>query len=123
MSLIIDSKETGPESISFSLQGEIDQHSYESLEETLTQATEGGLFKIRIELSKVSYISSAGIGVLVGCAGRVANESEGSLELLSPSQSVMNVLDSMGFSQFFTIISGPAQQAPEGTLQRVAGQA
>ena len=114
MSLIIDSREQGPDELLFSVQGEIVQHSYETLDETLTQATDDGHFKIRIDLSKVSYISSAGIGVLVSCAGRIANESDGLFELLAPTLPVMNVFESMGFSQFFTIIPASTMQAVEG---------
>ena len=109
MSLIIDSKETESNGVVFYIQGEIDQHSYETLDEALEKATDDGRCKIHINLSKVTYISSAGIGVLVGCAGRVANEADGQFELHCPSPTVMGVLDSMGFSQFFTIVAAPPQ--------------
>lgn len=57
-----------------------------------------------IDLRAVTYISSTGVGSLIKCY-RAAIKNEGQVKLLSPSQSVMNILSISKLDGVFEIFS------------------
>ena len=61
------------------LKGEVDHHTYEILESELEEVIEKGATRIAIDLTQVSYISSAGIGVLVGAQSEAESAEGGAL--------------------------------------------
>ena len=84
-------------------QGEIDAHSFEEVEDAVNDAVDEGITKILVDLEGVSYMSSAGIGVLIGSMNEVVDGQGGHFILISPTRGVMEVLESMGFTEVFTI--------------------
>ncbi len=97
-------------------QGEIDAHSFEAVEDAVNETVDDGVFKILVDLSKVSYMSSAGIGVLIGSMNEVVDGQGGAFVLISPTANVLEVLESMGFTAVFTIV-----QSLDEALSSVAG--
>ena len=61
------------------------------LRERVTELLEGGHGKLLLNLEKVSYMDSAGIGELVACYKR-AKEKDGIVKLLNPSGKVYDLL-------------------------------
>ena len=59
-------------------------------------------FVLVVDLSEVSYISSAGAGVFIAALND-AHEHKGNVVLLSPSSNVREVLEMLGFNQIFSI--------------------
>ena len=80
--------------------GEIDAHTYDKVEEAIADALDEGIVKIFVDLSSVAYMSSAGIGVLIGSMNDVVDGRGGSFILISPTEDVMAVLESMGFTPY-----------------------
>jgi anti-sigma B factor antagonist len=56
-----------------------------------------------IDLTKLDYISSAGLRVLVSTE-KIANQRNGSMTLLHPNEEVSEVFDMTGLADFFTIV-------------------
>jgi len=84
------------------LSGSIDAHTYEELEERLELIFEEDNYKIVIDMDEVAYISSAGIGVLVGGQSR-AKAASGELVLLKLHDVVESVFHALGVLSLFPI--------------------
>jgi anti-anti-sigma factor len=93
----------------FRCRGDLDAHTFEILDEELQDSFDEGASRIIVDLSQVPYMSSAGIGVLVG-ANNLAEENGGKMVLVKPSENVAQVLSDMGFDSLFTI----AESVEEG---------
>jgi anti-sigma B factor antagonist len=70
------------------------------LRERVTELLEGGAKAILLNLQKVSYMDSAGIGELVACYKR-AKERNGTVKLLNPSGKVYDLLQLTKLEEVF----------------------
>jgi anti-sigma B factor antagonist len=84
------------------LSGEVDIHGTPRLKETLTSLTKEGTPKLLVNLSKVTYIDSSGLGVLVG-ALKEATKEGGRLVLAGMTRDVKTVFDLTRLAKFFEI--------------------
>ena len=82
------------------VQGFLDAHTFEQLEEIIREVYDEGCFKLVVDLAKVDYISSAGAGVFIGAIG-TAQENSGNIILMNPTPNVKEVFDLLGLSQLF----------------------
>lgn len=87
--------------VALSVRGFLDAHTYEELEKALADLFENGSHKLVVDLSGLDYISSAGAGVFIGAIG-TAQENDGNIILIRPTQNVKEVFDLLGLSQIFT---------------------
>lgn len=83
--------------------GEVDVSNASDLRDELNRVLEGPSASIEVELSQVSYIDSAGIGVLVGAAHR-AGELSRTFNVLHPQPNVSRVLGLLGVSKELGVI-------------------
>ena len=84
------------------IEGEIDSHTAPILKGELEViALSDGLI-IELDLSKVTYMDSSGLGVLVAFYKRVIKENT-SLKLINPSERIMRMFNITGLSQFMDI--------------------
>jgi anti-sigma B factor antagonist len=97
------------------LDGEIDIATAPAIRRFLMAAISDGDVHLAVDMSGVTFIDAAGIGVLVAAANR-AREAGGGLSLLAPSRQVRRLL---GVLHLDAIL--PAAQRPGGPL--VAGSA
>jgi anti-anti-sigma factor len=74
------------------LDGEIDISTAPAIRRFLMAAISGGDGHLAVDMSGVTFIGAAGIGVLVAAANR-AREAGGGLSLLAPSRPVLWLLD------------------------------
>ncbi|MHC4201785.1 MAG: STAS domain-containing protein [Planctomycetota bacterium] len=81
--------------------GALDAHTFEGFEETLNNLFMEGHFKLIVDMTAVNYISSAGVGVLIGATNE-ADANGGKLVLLSPTRDVQEVFDALGLTEIFT---------------------
>jgi anti-sigma B factor antagonist len=81
-----------PPSATVALDGEIDIATAPAIRRFLTAAISGGDTHLAVDMSGVTFIGAAGIGVLVAAANR-AREAGGSLSLLAPSPQLRRLLD------------------------------
>lgn len=97
--LKISVKNDGKE-YTFTLEGRLDTLTSPSLEEKINGVV-GGADKLIIDLTALSYISSAGLRVLLGATQQM--EGKGEMIVRNPCQAVREVFDLTGFSRLFTI--------------------
>ena len=97
------------------LDGEIDIATAPAIRRFLMAAISGGDAHLAVDMSGVTFLGAAGIGVLVDAANR-AREAGGSLSLLAPSPQVRWLLDVLHLDAIL-----PATQRPGGPV--VAGSA
>jgi anti-anti-sigma factor len=105
-------------------EGRLDGYWAEHLATSVGEAMHEGKHAVRVNLAKASYISSAGIGVLVKLYQQFAAVN-GSFAVLEPSVSVKKVLDLVGVAGILTgggIPAAPAAAAaavaPEPAIER-----
>jgi anti-sigma B factor antagonist len=104
-----------PPSVTVVLDGEIDVATAPAIQRLLMAAISGGDVDLAVDMSGVTFLGAAGIGVLVAAANR-AREAGGGLSLLAPSPQVRRLLDVLHLDAIL-----PEAQRPTGPF--VAGSA
>jgi anti-sigma B factor antagonist len=104
-----------PPSATVVLDGEIDIATAPAIRRYLMAAISGGDVHLAVDMSGVTFIGAAGVGVLVAAANR-AREAGGGLSLLAPSRQVRQLLEVLHLDGIL-----PAAQHPVGPS--VAGSA
>ncbi|WP_079527157.1 STAS domain-containing protein [Solibacillus isronensis] len=84
------------------IEGEIDSHTAPILKGELELIVLSDGLIIELDLSKVTYMDSSGLGVLVAFYKKVIKENT-SLKLLNPSERIMRMFNITGLSQFMDI--------------------
>ena len=80
-----------PPSVTVVLDGEIDVATEPAIRRFLMAAISGGDVHLAVDMSGVTFIGAAGIGVLVAAANR-ARQAGGGLSLVAPSRQVRRLL-------------------------------
>ena len=81
---------------------EIEVYNISEIKEVLFDIIEKGNRKLIMDMSKVEYIDSSGLGVLVSVLKKV-KVSEGKLVLISPKSSVKQILSLTNLDKVFNI--------------------
>ncbi len=84
------------------LSGTLDMNGTYSIEVQFVRACEGDHVRVIVDLTKVSYISSVGIPMLVNAAKSVAAHG-GKMVLLNPQNAVADVLELTGITEVIPI--------------------
>ncbi|MHC4870959.1 MAG: STAS domain-containing protein [Planctomycetota bacterium] len=84
------------------LQGFLDAHTFEQLDESIGELFDGETFKIIADLGGLEYISSAGAGVFIGALAE-SQENGGNIVIASATPNVHEVFDLLGLTQIFTM--------------------
>src|SRR5258708_31786366 len=84
------------------LSGYLDGHTFVDLERKLDAIFKPGSARVVIELSGLTYIASAGLGVFINGQHQAAN-SGGSLQLVNPTPSVREIFSILGLESLFVI--------------------
>jgi anti-sigma B factor antagonist len=85
-----------------SLRGEIDVYTAPRLRQALIDLVNGGANDIVVDMERVEFLDSTGLGVLVGGLKRVKS-NEGSLRLVITQDRIMKIFDITGLSKVFPI--------------------
>ncbi|MBP7998091.1 MAG: STAS domain-containing protein [Chloroflexi bacterium] len=80
--------------------GRIDSSNASELDETLKQLADQDRHQLILNLSRVEYMSSAGLRAIVS-ALRTAKKSNGDVRMSQPSERVKEVLDLAGLTSLF----------------------
>jgi len=88
------------------ISGRIDSSNYPTLEKALTKLMDDGRHNLVLNLKGVSYMSSAGLRVLVATL-RKCKKSSGDLRITNPSDRVKEVLDLAGLDSMFQQFDNP----------------
>lgn len=84
------------------IEGRVDSNTASTLHEVLNERIDQGTSNILVDLSKVSYMSSAGLRELVTALKRV-RKNGGDLRLCAPSERVSEVVELAGLNSLFEI--------------------
>lgn len=79
----------------------VDRYSASTVQEELDKLLDEGVKDLVFDMANLTYISSAGLRVLLATQQRIG--SEGSFVLTNVSDSVKDVLNVTGFAGFMTI--------------------
>ena len=86
--------------LTIALEGRLDTTTSPDLEETLA-ASLGGVTALVFDFTKLDYLSSAGLRVLLSAQKRM--NRQGSMKLVHVNDAVKEVFDITGFADFLTI--------------------
>ena len=98
------------------VQGEIDMYTAPRLRELLIDLVSQGSYQLVVNLGKVGFPGSAGLGVLVGGLKRV-RAHDGSLDLVCTQPRILKILKITGLTEVFGIYQ-TADQAIAATKGR-----
>lgn len=80
------------------LEGYVDAHTFTDFEEELTKLVEGGHYNLLLDLEKLTYINSTGLGLLMATF-RQARQGHGDLVIAKMSDKITNIFNLLGFSR------------------------
>jgi anti-anti-sigma factor len=87
----------------FNIDGNLDSNTSADLEKVLIPHIDGGGIKVLIDGTKLNYISSAGLRVLLVAAKKI-KAVNGTIILCALQKHIKEVFDIAGFSKIFTIV-------------------
>jgi anti-sigma B factor antagonist len=82
--------------------GEIDVYTAPKLREKLIELVNEGSYHLVVDLEKVDFLDSTGLGVLVGGLKRVRNH-DGSLKLVCTQDKILKIFRITGLTKVFSI--------------------
>jgi anti-sigma B factor antagonist len=86
------------------LEGEVDVYTAPQLKQQMIQLLEAGTKQMAVDLTKVEYLDSTALGVLIGGLKRM-RERDGNLALICPSPRIRRVFEITGLDKIFDIFS------------------
>ena len=84
------------------LEGEVDVYTAPQLKQQMISMLEGGARELIVNLTKVDYLDSTALGVLIGGLKRM-REREGNMVLICPSPRIRRVFEITGLDKIFDI--------------------
>lgn len=91
------------------LVGELDAHTISEFDAALQHCIQKGRYKIIVDCTKLSYISSAGLGAFVGHIEEVRSAG-GDIKIAALTPKVFDVFDMLGLNLLFDI-TGSREEA------------
>lgn len=88
--------------------GEVDVYTAPKLRETLIDLVAGGSYHIVVDMEKVEFLDSTGLGVLVGGLKRV-RAHDGSLLLVCTNERILKIFSVTGLSKVFPMHASVAE--------------
>ena len=102
MSIKVDVLESKGDVCVVDLTGEIDIYTSPRVKEAIIELIDQEHYNLVINLEKVRYIDSTGLGVLIGCLKRV-REHSGSVKLVCTKPPIRRILDITGLVKIFGV--------------------
>ena len=99
--LSIEAKRAGEGIAHLKVMGSLDATTYEKMEKQIEALFAHSYYKLVIDLEQVHYISSAGAGVFIAAVG-TAQDQNGNIVLLRPSNPVQDVFSILGLEQILS---------------------
>jgi len=97
-------------------EGFINAHTVRQFESALEALVKAGKFTILLNCQKLSYISSAGLGAIMGLIETV-RENQGDILLSDLQENVFAIFDTLGFTQLYRVF-----QTEDEAIQALAGK-
>jgi anti-sigma B factor antagonist len=90
------------------LTGEVDVYTSPRLKQEIVDLLKQGYTKIIVDTTKVEYLDSSGLGVLIGGLKR-ARERDGDLRLICDSPRILRIFEITGLTKIFDIHRSEAE--------------
>ncbi len=87
-----------------SVEGYLDAHTAPKFEETIQSELDQGFVRIIIDCQKLTYISSAGLGVFMGFVEEV-REKDGDIKICGLDPKVKQIFDILHFETIYDILT------------------
>lgn len=99
MDLSLKTRAEGPFQV-IEVGGEVDVYTAPKLRESIVSAVDAGHTRLIIDVEKVDFLDSTGLGVLVGSLKRVRAEG-GSLDIVCTQERILKIFDITGLDKVF----------------------
>jgi anti-sigma B factor antagonist len=99
--LTLSTREVGGRTV-VAVGGEIDVYTAPKLRDTITELVAAGNYDIVIDMERVEFLDSTGLGVLVGGLKKV-RAHDGSLELICSQERLLKIFRITGLAKVFVI--------------------
>lgn len=86
------------------LEGEVDVYTAPQLKQQMITLLEAGARELVVDLTKVDYLDSTALGVLIGGLKRM-RERDGNMVLVCPSPRIRRVFEITGLDKIFEIFN------------------
>jgi len=103
------------------IKGFLDAHTAPELEKCLQELVEQGRYRIVVNFSDLSYISSAGLGVFMGFIETV-RKNQGDIKLANMPPKIYRVFDLLGFPLIYEIYDDEREALEKFTGSGEEGQ-
>ena len=110
MNLTMNSRTPSETTCILDIEGEVDVYTSPQLKQDLVQIAERGVKRVIINLSKVEYLDSTGLGVLIGGLKRL-READGNLALVGPGMRIQRIFEITGLNKIFDIYATEEEAA------------
>lgn len=104
--IVKEKRKTGGREVEvLSLKGQLDAHTFPSLQKELEGLAEGNEPRVVLDCQDLEYISSAGLGVLKKMT-REFRDRQGDIRLAALPPKINNVVSLLGFDQVIQVYTG-----------------
>jgi len=110
MNLTIESRTPSETTCILHVEGEVDVYTSPRLKQEIVKQAESGTKRLIVDLSKIEYLDSTGLGVLIGGLKRF-REAEGNLALLGPGMRILRIFEITGLDKIFDIYQSEEEAA------------
>ena len=86
-----------------SVEGFLDAHTVPEMEKVIHHLLQEEKYRIIVDFSALSYISSAGLGVFMSVIGDIKSNN-GDIILMKMPPKIYKVFDLLGFTEIFSIV-------------------
>jgi anti-sigma B factor antagonist len=112
LNLTVDTRNPSAEVCVLSLEGEIDVYTSIQLKQDIAELLGTGVKYIVLNLSKVEYLDSTGLGVLIGTLKRL-RENGGNLLIVGPAPRITRIFEITGLYKIFAIYTTEQEAATQ----------
>ena len=102
MNLKVTPRRINETSQALDLEGEVDVYTAPLLRQEIMDQVDSGVKHLLVNLEKVEYLDSTGLGILIGGVKRM-KEQEGSLKLIGPSARITRIFEITGLNRIFDV--------------------
>lgn len=102
MDLSVSTRTTDSGVVVVEVDGEVDVYTAPTLRQHLRDASTGSAPRVVVDMARVTFLDSTGLGVLVGAMGRV-READGTLHLVVSSDHILKVLRITGLDALIPV--------------------
>lgn len=107
INVTVQNSSINPDCTVVNVEGFLDAYTVAELEETFNRLIKEKKFKLVVNLAKLDYISSAGLGTFMGVIDEI-RDNQGDIVLINLSPKIFKVFDLLGFSELFEIVDNEA---------------